>query len=299
MSLASLLGIYRNHLLILLIVVSMSGSLVCNSWLVKSKWMRPISSSFFAIHHNTARHSTATFHHRHFSALHDSTSTTNNNRESKNDKSAEAGLMNFANSTKQSILICGPSGVGKGTLITRLLQEYPADVALSVSRTSRCPRAGEVEGVHYYFVHRSDLEKDIQMGQWPYLEHAEVHGNLYGTRLDAVYAIHAQGKLCLLDLDTRGAQQLQAKKFPMHSLFIAPPSLETLASRLSGRNSETSAQQELRLQNARAEIVYGTQPGHFDTILVNDNIEETYQGLVSQLRTWFPTYFQSSNGDSK
>lgn len=194
--------------------------------------------------------------------------------------------------TIQSLLICGPSGVGKGTLITRLLEEYPHNVALSVSRTSRAPRAGEVHGIHYYFIPREELAADISQGKIPYLESAEVHGNLYGTRLDVVEAIHKQYKICLLDLDTHGAQQLQSKQFPMHSIFIAPPSIDDLEKRLLQRGSETIEQRTLRLRNAQKEIEYGTKPGNFECILINDNLEQTYRQLIHQLQLWFPTYFQ-------
>lgn len=190
----------------------------------------------------------------------------------------------------QSILICGPSGVGKGTIISRLLSEYPHKLALSVSRTSRSPRKGEIDGVHYHFVSREELAKDIAEGSIPYLESAEVHGNLYGTRLDAVHAVHQQGKLCLLDVDVRGAQQLQSAGFPMYSVFIMPPSIDALETRLLHRGSETPAQRQLRLHNAREEIAFGQQPGKFDMILVNDNVDTAVQRLVHQLHQWFPTF---------
>lgn len=192
--------------------------------------------------------------------------------------------------TVQSILICGPSGVGKGTIISRLLSEFPHKVALSVSRTSRSPRKGEINGVHYHFVSRDELAKDIAEGSIPYLESAEVHGNLYGTRLDAVHAVHQQGKVCLLDVDVRGAQQLQSAGFPMYSVFIMPPSIDTLEKRLLQRGSETPAQRQLRLHNAREEIAFGQQPGKFDMILVNDDVDAAVRRLLQQLHHWFPTF---------
>lgn len=190
----------------------------------------------------------------------------------------------------QSILICGPSGVGKGTIISRLLSEFPHKVALSVSRTSRSPRQGEVNGVHYHFVTRDELAKDIAEGGIPYLESAEVHGNLYGTRLDAVHAVHQQGKVCLLDVDVRGAQQLQSAGFPMYSVFIMPPSIDALEQRLLHRGSETLAQRQLRLHNAREEIAFGQQPGKFDMILVNDDVDAACRRLMQQLHQWFPSF---------
>lgn len=197
----------------------------------------------------------------------------------------------FNSTDIQSVLICGPSGVGKGSLIAKLLNEFPNDVALSVSRTSRSPRVGEIHGVHYYFVDRDGIKKDIAEGDIPYLEYAEVHGNLYGTRVDAVYDIHKQNKICILDLDTKGAQSLQEKKFPVYSVFVVPPSIEALESRLMNRGSETAEQRQLRLDNAKAQIEFGTQNRNFNCILVNDNLDECYSRLMEQLRSWFPKHF--------
>jgi guanylate kinase len=188
----------------------------------------------------------------------------------------------------KSVIICGPSGVGKGTIITKLLQDFPTRYALSVSHTSRSPRPGETNGMHYHFVDREFMKNDIQNGPWKYLEHAEVHGNLYGTREDAVRSIHEAGKVCVLDLDTSGVKQLKESKFPVRLVFIAPPSMRELETRLRGRGTEKEEQIQTRVRNAQKEVDFGLEPGNFDVVLVNDNLDKAYSALVKQLDDWFP-----------
>ncbi len=188
----------------------------------------------------------------------------------------------------QSVIICGPSGVGKGTLINKLLTDFPQRYALSVSHTSRAPRPGEINGVHYHFVDKEFMMNDIKNGPWKYLENAEVHGNLYGTREDAVRNIHQTGKICILDLDTCGVRQLKASKFPVYLVFVAPPSMRELETRLRGRGTEREEQIQTRVKNAQKEIEFGMEPGNVDVILTNDNFEEAYTRLVKQLDEWFP-----------
>lgn len=192
-----------------------------------------------------------------------------------------------------SIVICGPSGVGKGTIIQRLLQQHPTKLGLSVSHTSRKPRPGEIDGVHYHFVSREQLQQDIQMGPIGYIEHAEVHSNLYGTRRDDVEAVHRQGKLCILDLDSRGVKQIISNGFPARLVFIAPPSVEALEQRLRSRATESEEQIQLRLRNALAEIEFGTQQyrGSFDLILYNEDLEAAIDQFNEQLFAWFPGVF--------
>eukprot|EP01033_Poteriospumella_lacustris_P008956 gene8956-6433_t len=143
------------------------------------------------------------------------------------------------------------------------MSEVPHKVAFSVSHTSRSPRKGEINGVHYHFVSRDELAKDMAKGSIPYLGSAEVHGDWY---------VHQQGKVCLLDVDVRDAQQLQSAGFLKYSAFIMPPSIDALGKRLLHRGSKTLAQRQLRLHNAREEIAFGQQPGKFDMIIVNDDI---------------------------
>jgi guanylate kinase len=188
----------------------------------------------------------------------------------------------------RSVVICGPSGVGKGTIINKLLSAYPDKFGLSVSHTSRKPRPGETDGQHYHFLSRDELESDIKNGPIKFLEHAKVHANLYGTRKDAVERVHSNGKVCVLDLDTKGVQQFKSSNFPAKYLFITAPSIEALESRLRSRGTENEESILLRISNAKEEMQYGVEPGQFDTVLVNDSIDETYNNVLRCLREWFP-----------
>eukprot|EP00850_Spirogloea_muscicola_P010473 SM000062S19859 [mRNA] locus=s62:17894:24969:+ [translate_table: standard] len=186
----------------------------------------------------------------------------------------KVGDYRRAKELPRAVVICGPSGVGKGTLISKLQQDYPDRVGFSVSHTTRKPREGEVNGTHYHFTERAWMETAVKDGE--FLEHADVHGNMYGTSLAAAEAVNKLGKMCVLDIDVQGAQQV--KKSPMEALFvfISPPSFEELERRLRGRGTETEAQIQKRLGNAKAEIEKGKDPSLFQHVLVNDDLESTY-----------------------
>lgn len=190
----------------------------------------------------------------------------------------------------RSLVICGPSGVGKGTLINRLLKNYPNKMGLSVSHTSRKPREGEVDGVHYHFVDKKFILEDIQSGKIPYIEHAEVHANIYGTREDAVTKVHEEGKLCILDVDRNGVKHIKLHGLPAKFVFITPKSPQVLEARLRSRGTETEEQIQLRLTNAQAEMEYGLAKDNFDMVLVNEDLDVAYNSLVAQLRSWFPLF---------
>ncbi|KAJ0973607.1 hypothetical protein J5N97_015572 [Dioscorea zingiberensis] len=175
------------------------------------------------------------------------------------------------------VVISGPSGVGKGTLISKLMRQFPSTFGFSVSHTTRAPREKEVHGVHYYFTERSKMENDIREGK--FLESASVHGNLYGTSIEAVEAVTDSGKRCLLDIDVQGARSVRASSLEAIFIFICPPSFEELEKRLRARGTETEEQVQKRLRNAKAEIDQGKSPDLFDHILVNDDLEKCYEDL--------------------
>lgn len=179
------------------------------------------------------------------------------------------------------IVISGPSGVGKGTLICKLMKEFPSTFGFSVSHTTRAPREKEVNGVHYHFTERSLMEKDIREGK--FLESASVHGNLYGTSIQAVEAVADAGKRCILDIDVQGARSVRASSLEAIFIFICPPSFDELEKRLRSRGTETEEQVQKRLRNAKAELEAGKTPGLFNHILVNDDLESCYQNLKKLL----------------
>ncbi|CAA7395440.1 unnamed protein product [Spirodela intermedia] len=172
------------------------------------------------------------------------------------------------------IVISGPSGVGKGTLISRLMKEFPSTFGFSVSHTTRSPREKEKDGIHYHFTQKNAMEKDITDGK--FLEHASVHGNLYGTSIKAVEAVMDEGKRCILDIDVQGAKSVRASSIEAIFIFICPPSFEELEKRLRSRGTESEEQIQKRLRNARAELEEGKTSGIFDHLLVNDEFESCY-----------------------
>lgn len=175
-------------------------------------------------------------------------------------------------------VVAAPSGAGKSTLVNALL-EHDGAISLSVSHTTRPPRTGEQYGRHYYFVERAEFEREIDQGI--FLEHAEVHGNLYGTSRNTVQELLAQGRDVLLEIDWQGAEQIRRSKPDCVSVFILPPSRAELERRLRGRASDSAEVIERRLHNSREEISHAHQ---FDYILVNDNFDEALADLQAIVR---------------
>ena len=133
-----------------------------------------------------------------------------------------------------------------------LKQEFPDSFGFSVSHTTRQPREGEVDGVHYHFVSADKMAADILLHR--FLEHAQVHGNFYGTSVAAVEAVKQTGKICILDIDVQGCRQCRKVDLPGHYVFISPPSFEELERRLRGRGTETEDKILKRLKNAKGEV---------------------------------------------
>ena len=149
------------------------------------------------------------------------------------------------------LVLSAPSGGGK-TTIARALLERRKDVGYSVSCTTRAPRAGEQDGVDYHFLTRAEFDARVEAGQ--FAEWAEVHGNRYGTLRSEVERVLASGRHVMLDIDVQGARQV-VQAFPEAvTVFIVPPSVEVLVSRLQGRQSESPEAFQVRLRNARHEL---------------------------------------------
>lgn len=161
-----------------------------------------------------------------------------------------------------ALVIAGPSGVGKGTLIEMLKQEYPDAFGFSVSHTTRQPRGAEQNDVHYHFVTIPEFEADIKAGK--FLEYANVFGNFYGTSIAAVERVKKQHKICILDIDVQGCRLCRKAKLPGTYVFVSPPNFEELEKRLRGRGTETEDKIVKRLGAAKGEIDARTEPGLFD-----------------------------------
>ncbi|KAE8718608.1 Guanylate kinase 1 [Hibiscus syriacus] len=134
---------------------------------------------------------------------------------------------------EKPVVISGPSGVGKGKLLNMLMKEFPSMFGFSVSHTTRAPRGNENNGVHYHFTDRSVFEKDIKDGK--FLEFASVHGNLYGTSIEAVEAVADSGKRCILDIDVQRARSVRASSLDAIFIFVCPPSMREFEERLRAR----------------------------------------------------------------
>lgn len=181
------------------------------------------------------------------------------------------------------LVLNGPSGVGKGTLINKLREEYPQKFAFSVSHTTREPRKGEVNGKDYHFVTHEQMEALIAANE--FFEYARVHGNIYGTSKSAVQSVTQTEKTCILDIDVQGAQNVRRSAVAGDALyvFIKAPSMEVLEARLRGRGTETEEKVLERLGAAKAEMDFADTPGFYHQIIVNDNLEVAYQGLCATL----------------
>lgn len=188
--------------------------------------------------------------------------------------------------TGKLIVLTGPSGVGKGTLLRSLLVRHP-ELYFSISITTRSPRAGEIEGKHYYFVSRNQFEEMVTAGDL--LEWAEYAGNYYGTpRIPVEERIHL-GQWVILEIELEGARQIK-KTFPSAlGIFILPPSMTELERRLRGRGQDSEEAIARRLKRAQHEL---DAAGEFDLEIVNDDLATALNSVESAI-------FTSSNSRSE
>lgn len=171
------------------------------------------------------------------------------------------------------LVISGPSGTGKGTLIKLLMEQDPT-LVFSVSATTRAPREGEIDGVHYHFV--SDEQYDQLVAEDAFVEYANVHGKRYGTLRSEVYGRLEKGENVVLDIDVQGALNVIANEKEKVSIFLLPPSLKELRRRLTDRGTETPEQVEIRMNNAIWEM---TQKDHYEYKVINDDMNECLRVL--------------------
>ncbi len=177
-------------------------------------------------------------------------------------------------------MLAGPTAVGKGTVAARVREKHP-DVWISVSVTTRRPRPGEIDGVHYHFVDDARFDEMIEAGD--FLEWAVIHGAArYGTPRQPVADALAAGRLALLEIDLQGARQIRASMPEALFVFLAPPSWEELVRRQLGRGTEDATERERRLTTARAELAAESE---FDVTIVNREVEQAGEELVALLRS--------------
>ena len=169
----------------------------------------------------------------------------------------------------------GPSGVGKGTLNSKLFAEFGDQIAFSVSATTRAPREGEIDGKHYFFISRQEFENRIANND--FLEYAQFAGNCYGTPKSYVLSLLEQGKNVLLEIEVQGAMQVMARMPECVSIFVLPPSFEELERRLRGRGTESEEKVRARLETARGEIAYASRYQY--QIVNGEDVDAAYQQL--------------------
>ena len=173
------------------------------------------------------------------------------------------------------ITLSGPSGSGKGTIVKSLLNQYE-DMVLSVSMTTRAPRPGEVDGVHYHFVTREVFEETIRKDG--FLEYAEYNGNYYGTPVAPINQLLNEGKVVILEIEVQGAEKVMDHRSDVVSIFITIPSVEELERRLRGRGTETEEVIRKRMQTAQYEL---GRAFRYNYVVLNDEVERA----VARIRT--------------
>jgi guanylate kinase len=182
-------------------------------------------------------------------------------------------------SPSRLVVLAGPTAVGKGTVAAYVRAHFP-QVWLSVSMTTRPPRPGEVDGVHYHFVDDAEFDRLVAAGE--FLEYAVVHGRAkYGTPRGPVERALGEGQLAMLEIDLQGARQVRSSMPGSLFAFLMPPSWDELVRRLVGRGTESEEERERRLQTARDELAAASE---FDVVIVNDDVRRASEELVSWMR---------------
>ena len=175
------------------------------------------------------------------------------------------------------IILSGPSGVGKGTVREYIVNTHKVDLTFSVSMTTRKPRAGETNGVEYFFVSQEEFDEHVRNGD--FLEHASFVGNSYGTPKQAVEDLRNQGKNVFLEIEVNGATQVlnSVKDERVVSFFLMPPSIETLTKRIEGRRTESKEIIEARVQKGLKEI---KEADKYDYVIVNDRVKSAGEKII-------------------
>ncbi|XP_030640513.1 guanylate kinase 1b [Chanos chanos] len=205
------------------------------------------------------------------------------------------------------VVLSGPSGAGKSTLLKKLMKDYEGVFGFSVSHTTRNPRPGEEDGKglnclpmllgatllpvadvlssesseDYHFVTREKMQEGIDKGD--FIENAEFSGNMYGTSKQSIEDVQAKNLICILDVDIQGVRNI--KKTDLNPIYISiqPPSMEILEKRLRDRQTESEESLQKRLEAARIDMELSKEPGVFDLVIINDDLDEAYEKLKSVL----------------
>eukprot|EP00466_Bigelowiella_natans_P003229 jgi/Bigna1/52947/estExt_Genewise1Plus.C_130165 len=207
-----------------------------------------------------------------------------NKNETPRPKNVEQKLGSKAN----LVVICGPSAVGKGTILGILKKQYPGMFGVAISHTTRGPRSGEKDGTHYHFVDKQTFE--AMRDNKEFLELADVHGKYYGTSKAAVNKVCEKGGVCILEIDVQGAQTIKESGVEAKFLFITTSGgIIELEKRLRGRGTESEDKILKRLKTSQRELQFlKEKPEFFDKVLLNDEINSATKELRSSFVLWFP-----------
>ncbi|ORZ35686.1 P-loop containing nucleoside triphosphate hydrolase protein [Catenaria anguillulae PL171] len=188
------------------------------------------------------------------------------------------------------LIICGPAGVGKRTLINKLLKEFPQIFGTVISHTTRKPRQGERHGVDYYFVNKADIDQLVKGGKMASV--VSLFGHVYGTSIESCERVKNEGKIGIVAMEMEGAMALYRSKFPARFIFVAPPSLEALASRLQSRQMDRT----IRRYHRPWPVLTGPKnrpPAPFECVLVNDDLDVSYAALRRVAMREFTRHYQA------
>lgn len=179
------------------------------------------------------------------------------------------------------VVLSGPSGAGKSTLLKKLMKEFDSVFGFSVSHTTRKPRPGEVNGKDYHYVTREVMQAAIDNGE--FIESAVFSGNMYGTSKAAVQDVQAKNLICILDIDMQGVRNIKRTDLNPIYISIQPPSMDILEKRLRDRKTESEESLQRRLHAAEVDMGYSKEPGVFDVIIINDDLDVAYGQLKEAL----------------
>jgi len=187
---------------------------------------------------------------------------------------------------EKPLVLAGPSGVGKGTIVKWLLQSYPDKFELSVSYTTRQPREGEVHGKEYFFVTQEEFNQEIAKNS--FLEYCDVHGKMYGTHKGVVRNIFEKGKVCILEIDVKGAEKIHNSGNPCNFIFLKPPTIDVLKTRLIMRGTDKEDAMLIRLKNADGELKFAEESHIFGHKITNDVLEITKKDVKELVNKLYP-----------